>query len=344
MDVTSKQKKKIIKYIIDDRHRKLGKYLEKEDIAVNAIINSKGEKMVHICSREGSTDTLELLIEKGARVNLVDACGNLPLHLALVHTLEHYSTNLERNLVSVLLTRSSNLLHKQNLKGVACKALLDQLEAMKAPKTGSVQYSSSDSDSDAHEYSDKKWREKLEYECDYEFAAHQGRYEDDETYCSETGFESYDKWADRIYNAFTSRQRGQYMSNYTPKPQPEKKKKTLRPDKDPASSQNAEKLRQKRKLKKLRETYTKLFASELTVSVDDIPFDNMNASDILDLMLQEVIEQGADEIKKCIREELRRWHPDKFKQKVGPRIKPDDLEPVMTKVKVIAQALTSYAK
>ena len=70
MDVTSKQKKKIIKYIIDDRHRKLGKYLEKEDIAVNAIINSKGEKMVHICSREGSTDTLELLIEKGIYIVL----------------------------------------------------------------------------------------------------------------------------------------------------------------------------------------------------------------------------------------------------------------------------------
>ena len=30
MDVTSKQKKKIIKYIIDDRARKLGKYLDRD--------------------------------------------------------------------------------------------------------------------------------------------------------------------------------------------------------------------------------------------------------------------------------------------------------------------------
>ena len=40
-------------------------YPDREEIPVNAIVNRKGEKMVHVCSREGSTDTLELLIEKG---------------------------------------------------------------------------------------------------------------------------------------------------------------------------------------------------------------------------------------------------------------------------------------
>ena len=39
-----------------------------------------------------------------------------------------------------------------------------------------------------------------------------------------------------------------------------------------------------------------------------------------------------------------RWHPDKFKQKIGPRIRLEDMDSVMAKVKTIAQALTSYAK
>jgi len=357
MDVTSKQKKKIIKYIIDDRARKLGKYLDREEIPVNAIVNRKGEKMVHVCSREGSTDTLELLIEKGARVNLVDAAGNLPLHHALNQLLSQYSARLEQDLVSVLLSRSANLLLRQNHKGVSCKSLLEELESMKAPpsatQTGFVQYISSDSDadSDAFEYSDKQWRDKLQYECDFEYSAHQGRYEvDEEPYLAGTGFESYDSWADRIYSAFSSRQRSLYLPKHVPKPEPDKlkEKKTLRPDKEPSSQENVEKLRQKRALKRVRESYAKLFTDGqeegAVIGSEDILYSELNAAQILDLMLSEVIDKGADEIKKCIREELRRWHPDKFKQKIGPRIKPEDMDSVMAKVKTIAQALTSYAK
>jgi len=51
MDVTSKQKNKIIKYIIDDRPKKLGKYIDKHEIELNAIVSRKGEKMLHLCAR-----------------------------------------------------------------------------------------------------------------------------------------------------------------------------------------------------------------------------------------------------------------------------------------------------
>ena len=141
----------------------------------------------------------------------------------------------------------------------------------------------------------------------------QGRYEgDDEPYLAGTGFESYDSWADRIYSAFSSRQRSLYLPKHVPKPEPDKlkKKKTLRPDKEPSSQENVEKLRQKRALKRVRESYAKLFTCGLEEEPDlgpeDIPYSNLNAAQILDLMLSEVIDKGPDEIKKCIREELRR--------------------------------------
>jgi len=349
MDVTSKQKNKIIKYIIDDRPKKLGKYIDKHEIQLNAIVTRKGEKMLHLCAREGATDCLEFLINKGCKVNLVDASGNLPLHLALEYCLQHYSHNIEQNLVSFLLTYSANHVHRQNFQGVSPKDLLDKLNALttSSSKPESPISVSSD-DSDGREYSDKKWREKLEYECDYEFEANLGKFEatDDYWKCAGGAEESYDSWADRIFQAFSARQRQSYASKYTPKAkttEPEKKRNNLRPEPAPSTSkQDVEKLREKRKRAKNLEMYKKLFESQDEIGVGDIPFENLKPGEILDIMLQDIVD--ADVIKRTIREELRRWHPDKFKQKLGGRVKEGMLDQVMDKVKTIAQALTSFAK
>ena len=61
-------------------------------------------------------------------------------------------------------------------------------------------------------------------------------------------------------------------------------------------------------------------------------------------MLEVVRESGAEDIKKKIREELRRWHPDKFWQKMSHRIAVEDKEAVMERVKRVSQALTNYGK
>ena len=63
-------------------------------------------------------------------------------------------------------------------------------------------------------------------------------------------------------------------------------------------------------MKRVRESYAKLFTDgqeeEAVIGSEDIPYSDLNAAQILDLMLSEVIDKGADEIKKRIREELRR--------------------------------------
>ena len=49
-------------------------------------------------------------------------------------------------------------------------------------------------------------------------------------------------------------------------------------------------------------------------------------------------------IKRKIREEVRRWHPDKFKQKHGQDIYKVELLAVMERVKHVSQALNQYGR
>ena len=49
-------------------------------------------------------------------------------------------------------------------------------------------------------------------------------------------------------------------------------------------------------------------------------------------------------MKRRIREEIRRWHPDKFKQKHGHRVHKVEFIAVMDRVKHVSQALNDYGK
>ena len=70
-----------------DRYKKLAKYLAEQSIPLNAILNRRGEKLLHVAAKEGAANCLEDLVERGARLSLVDRRGNLPLHHALHHCL-----------------------------------------------------------------------------------------------------------------------------------------------------------------------------------------------------------------------------------------------------------------
>jgi ankyrin repeat protein len=69
------------------RYKKLAKYQADHSIPMNAILNRRGEKLVHVAAKEGAVSCLEDLLERGAKVNLVDRRGNLPLHLAIQYCL-----------------------------------------------------------------------------------------------------------------------------------------------------------------------------------------------------------------------------------------------------------------
>jgi len=344
---------------LDDRRKKLSKYIKKEDIPLNSILNSKGEKMVHICCREGACDCLEYLVRSGARVNLVDKSGNLPIHNAIQYCMENYSTQLESDLVSYLLTYSTSLLNIQNNKGVSARQLLETLETMKqnGRDRNDDNYSTiKDSNSDDSSVEDQRWEDKLRDECEAEYGGSFSRFENDADYLYDEP-DNFDAWADKIYASFSERRRKAYApptskskkiststTTNNSSSSSSKPKKRLGPEINTAQSQiNTEKLRQEKRLRKVQDQSNKLFISSEEISLADLPYTGMTAHQIIDAMLGHC-SGNKEEIKKTIREEVRRWHPDKFRQKVGRRIEPGESEKVMEEVKRVAQAILSYAK
>ena len=126
---------------------------------------------------------------------------------------------------------------------------------------------------------------------------------------------------------------------------PQAPRKTLRPEFDISQmEENSRLLRERKKKEKEARLCFKLWESDDPITPNAIPFQGMEDVAILDIMLELVKDSGAEEVKKKIREELRRWHPDKFWQKMSHRVAMKDKEAVMERVKRVSQALTNYGK
>eukprot|EP00092_Neocalanus_flemingeri_P015620 GFUD01016908.1.p1 GENE.GFUD01016908.1~~GFUD01016908.1.p1 ORF type:complete len:341 (+),score=110.32 GFUD01016908.1:50-1072(+) len=340
MNVDKYVQKKIVKYIEKDHYGKLKRFLKEEEIKVDEIITKRGEKMLHLAAKEGASDCLEYLLDKGANAKLVDKKGNLPLHRALEYVIDEYSRDNERDLVNSLLTYSSGLMNVRNTKGFTPKELILNLEKVKSKKIGnSVQNCTSfaNFEKQKERTEDDEWRDKLAEECDYEYETNLGKFEDAQNYVGESA-ETYDDWADRIYKAFASSRKRKYPQTEE-KP---KKLKSLKPDIDlEQAAKNYQLLKDNKVKLKQKRMCDKLFNSDEIITENDIPFENFEATKILDILLGDVAGGNAEDVKKTIREAIRRWHPDKFKQKLGERICEKDSELVMEKVKHISQALTN---
>ena len=88
----------------------------------------------------------------------------------------------------------------------------------------------------------------------------------------------------------------------------------------------------------------RLFGSGQEVEEKDIPFDGLSNTQIVHILVGDTKGMDEDTIRKKVREEIRRWHPDKFRQKVGGRINTKDVSTIMERVKRISQALNDYRK
>ena len=84
----------------------------------------------------------------------------------------------------------------------------------------------------------------------------------------------------------------------------------------------------------------KLFGSIQKVSFIDIPFEGLSDKQIMHILFEDISE---DHIHKKIKDEIRRWHPDKFKQKLGGKFVAEDKDLIMERVKTVSQALNAYA-
>jgi len=346
MELDKHTRKKIIGYIEKDNFQKLKKYIKNKSIDLNELITSKGDKMLHLCCKEGSVDSLAFLLKLGANPHLVNNKGDLPIHLAAKYCIKHYTKSIETDLVSALLTYCSGSVKQKNFSGVSVNDLLDDLEKVKRRDMFyKTEKRKEGRKVGAEESEDEEWRNKLLDESELEFEDNMGKYEYDESYVG-VSYESFDEWADRIYKSFSSRRKRMYDAPSKREPLNEERPSTSKKPKLSLEASNAAymQLKERQEKKKYETMFFKLFSSDSMIRTSDIPLDGLDEVKIVEILLDSVKELSKDEVKSRIREEIRRWHPDKFMQKLGARILDEEKIGVMEKVKMVSQALNAYGK
>jgi len=97
-------------------------------------------------------------------------------------------------------------------------------------------------------------------------------------------------------------------------------------------------------LSQYQEQCTLLFAGSGKILPEDVPFQGVEGAAIVACLLEAVRGEAAEVVRGRIREEVRRWHPDKFLQKHGERVEAGRREEVMERVKRVSQALNGYGR
>lgn len=348
--------KKLQRYVERDKFRKVSKLLSNHGELVNAILSRKsGKTGLHLACKMGCYDTARVLIKRGADVSIKDSKKSLALHYAACFCLskKRHSRNLVSDLVSPLIAGSLASLDEANSAGITCRSLLDALNSRqersdreKVEAAGlAVQ------DDDESEDIEAVWRQKLEAEAEDDLSDFVGS----SSRCGWTGGhnceeseETYDEWADRIYNEFMRRRRpAESTPNRNEKSQPST---ATRMPKLENSKQNKEEPRRRCKIENLYKKFCDQFLAEESpsrvIAKDDFPFTTENSyNEIISAVCGSAVENSdAALAKKAIRDELRKWHPDKFMQKYGSRLREKDRASIESIVTHISQALIQFGR
>lgn len=236
-------------------------------------------------------------------------------------------------------------LTQANLNGKTAKDLLDLADSV-------YQYHLGGSEK-KKEYSKKKndeeWEQKLAAELDYEYGNHWGKYEDDFLQEDTNETESYDSWAKRMI--FEHKKKTSTRKSPIPSQAPSKHKSSWTEEDQQKFLKDEETRKQLQKtavtadrrfifLSKL----SMLIKTENPIEISDLPFQPTDTVESIgQLILVHVKEsEDSDGKRKALRELQRLWHPDKFSQKFGARLKDEIRESVLRKVTEISQYLNAF--
>ncbi len=170
--------------------------------------------------------------------------------------------------------------------------------------------------------------------------------------------DSYDDWARNISKEY---HRKRQHSNPNNSQSTGKAKKKLKKEQDEKQKEFQRKLEQehaeyikkntkkdKTKLvemkKKYEEKFTKLLGMEAEgmIGFSNIPWPHAKKTGlerIKEFLLCDIDEKDEETKKKYLKDQQVRWHPDRFTQKFDGKLKEEDKEKIMGKVKDISQAI-----
>lgn len=326
------------KYIERDKFKRLKLLLLENDIHPDSIIGRHNRTGLHESAKRGSTDCLQVLLDCDADPNIKDEKGNYPLHFALKHLLKQkvFNSAIANELICPLKQSMNERIHDINHSGTSCWQLLQGLN-LKQELTANKEQSNSSSSSGSCAESDGKtmdWNEKLVQAHAEDHFLDLGKYDNQQYYNKYK--ETFDQWADRIYDEFT-------RGHKTP---PSSKKKVEKFEENPSEFKNGILPPFKPSYPTTRpvinDKYNNLFSKQGKIDKSDMPFSKeSSAEQIMSAILNG---ENITDKKKVVREAIRKWHPDKFSQMFGERIVKNDTDIVMDIVTHVSQTLLIYGK
>ena len=303
------------------------------DIHPDSILNSKGQNGIHLSSKYGNPDCLNFFIRKGTDKRLTDKKGNIGLHYSAKFCMKHPYPALVRDLVTKPFMDDLNLMKIANKKGTTPKVLMDALNQIMC-RDKDLSSNDSSSTEDNLELLDS-WEEKMKNAYDEDMSEERGSLhvaEEDYKNCFN---ETYDEWADRIYNEFVKKRRPSKMTHTDVK---------SKKDDDDDGEAPEKKLKLKQSTSSSSSVSTKalclkqMLESSETITIKKIPFTLQSEPE----SIISVLMMGGNDSKKMLREALRIWHPDKFFQKFNSRIKAEEKDDIRKLVNFISTVLLHY--
>ena len=342
--------KKVLKYIKKGSMSKLRNYLKKSPVNMNEIRDSENRGVLHLSCYLGECKMTRYLLRYGVDPCMIDNEGNTPMHIALKYALEFNNETVFLNLVLPLKKKSKRVMNLANKIGeTPCELLCRLKNALKRELSDKDQLSDSDknqmreeNDKCSTQRQEQEWYERLAFEeaCE-DFYFKQDTYDS----LTEEQNESYNEWAERIRHEYSTKHRKVLITNSESHTKQKQQEFTVDESLTEKLAKEHKEYINKVKLKRINREKSEYEQNCLEVfecsANDELTFQKIpwpcagSAADIVDKLSQWA---GEDNIS-YLKVQRVRWHPDKFAQRCGHRIKDADKEQIMDLVKQISQGI-----
>ncbi|KAI1905026.1 hypothetical protein AGOR_G00011710 [Albula goreensis] len=352
--MVSKRQKRVLRYVEEGSLLKLKSYLRKHrGLELNFSEGRKRRSPLHLACSHEDDGVLRLLLKNGADPLLKDRNGDTPLHLAANKALKRGKRAYD-DLVVPLRKSCPVAMETPNNAGVTPQDLLQWMREEQFQETAAKSSSPTATDPD------REWREKLFGECQDEFYETFGQYDED---CEDVDTEDFGDWADQIRREYMAKQRAQREAAAGPKGKRSKTKEEKEEEDSRRELQarlereHAEYLaRAARKAEETRlskkQQYEEKCAntfhgeSDSRLGYADIPWPvpRGTVEEMVEVMLHGVDRRDTPAFRKSLRRQQALWHPDKFAQRCGSRLKESERQRILDTVTALSQELNRLAQ
>lgn len=348
--------RKVIKHVQSGSLLKLKSLLEKlnekprQKYNLNFKINDMGRTPLHIACLLGDDAVVRCLLKHGAASDVLDKNKDTPVHIAAQFILDDGNYEDYKLLIEPLIRKFPQLLSQPNKAGETPAEIL--LKAREKYKL--FRKFEKEEDDEIQEKADKEeeWKRKIQSETEAEFYESNGRFSTSGSACADDDYQTYDQWADRIFQEYQRKNVGMNNRKRRKEFQSRKRKEEMDDISAHLQKNQGEYVAQLKRMKtevmaQKREKYERKVADLKSKDADsklrfrDIPWPCQgNAAEMVEVLLSNLtIESSYSERKRTIVKQLVLWHPDKFEQRCGDRLAEKDKERILDTVKAITQEL-----